>query len=34
VVVCPVECIDLDPAHPESREQLMDKYRHLQGVAA
>lgn len=26
VVVCPVECIDLDPAHPETREQLLDKY--------
>lgn len=29
VVVCPVECIDLDPAHPETREQLLAKYRQL-----
>ncbi len=26
VVVCPVECIELDPAHPETREQLLAKY--------
>lgn len=26
VEVCPVECIILDPDHPESREQLMAKY--------
>jgi len=25
VVVCPVECIDPDPAHPESREALLAK---------
>jgi len=30
VVVCPVECIDLDLANPESREQLLAKYLHLQ----
>lgn len=29
VVVCPVECIDLDPEHPESREQLLGKYHAL-----
>lgn len=29
VVVCPVECIILDPAHPESREQLLAKYESL-----
>lgn len=29
VVVCPVECIDLDPAHQESPEQLHRKYRQL-----
>ena len=29
VVVCPVECIDLDPAHEESREQLLAKYHDL-----
>lgn len=26
VVVCPVECIDLDPAIPETPEQLLAKY--------
>ena len=26
VVVCPVECIDLDPARPETPEQLLAKY--------
>jgi ferredoxin len=29
VVVCPVECIMLDPAHPESREELRAKYESL-----
>lgn len=29
VEVCPVECIILDEAHPESREQLDLKYRAL-----
>lgn len=29
VVVCPVECIILDPAHPESREELRAKYESL-----
>lgn len=29
VVVCPVECIILDPVHPESREQLLAKYESL-----
>ncbi|MFY8134985.1 MAG: YfhL family 4Fe-4S dicluster ferredoxin [Aquimonas sp.] len=33
VEVCPVECIDLDPAHPESREQLLNKFELLTGVA-
>ena len=27
--VCPVACIPLDPAHAESREQLLAKYRRL-----
>lgn len=27
--VCPVDCIPLDPAHAETREQLMDKYQCL-----
>jgi ferredoxin len=31
VVVCPVECIDLDPQHAESREQLQAKYERLIG---
>jgi ferredoxin len=26
VVVCPVDCIPLDPAHVETRDQLMRKY--------
>jgi len=25
-IVCPVECIPLDPAHQESQEELMHKY--------
>ena len=29
VKVCPVDCIPLDPAHPETREQLMEKYHQL-----
>ncbi|RUL63933.1 YfhL family 4Fe-4S dicluster ferredoxin [Dyella dinghuensis] len=29
VVVCPVECIIIDPAHTETHEQLHDKYTHL-----
>jgi len=30
-VVCPVECIELDPACPESTDALMLKYRRLTG---
>ena len=30
VVVCPVECIDPDPAFPESHEQLLAKLARLQ----
>ena len=30
VVVCPVECIDLDAGNPESRVQLLAKYHVLQ----
>lgn len=33
VEVCPVECILIDPAHPESQEQLLEKYRQLTAVA-
>lgn len=32
--VCPVECILQDPAHPESEEELMEKFRLLTGVGA
>jgi formate hydrogenlyase subunit 6/NADH:ubiquinone oxidoreductase subunit I len=28
--VCPVDCIPLDPAHEESREELVAKYERLQ----
>lgn len=28
-LVCPVECIPLDPAHPETEEQLLIKYNKL-----
>jgi ferredoxin len=31
VEVCPVECIPKDPAHVETEEQLMDKYKQLYG---
>jgi ferredoxin len=34
VQVCPVECIPINPAHRETPEQLMDKYRALQAQAA
>ena len=30
VMVCPVECIDPDPAHPESETDLLAKLRRLQ----
>jgi ferredoxin len=30
VVVCPVECIDPDPVHPESNDQLLAKLMRLQ----
>lgn len=32
VQVCPVSCIPLNPAHVESRDDLWQKYRQLQGV--
>jgi len=28
--VCPVECIIADPAHPETEEELMEKFNQLQ----
>jgi ferredoxin len=31
VVVCPVDCILVDPKHIESKDQLMDKYYKLTG---
>jgi len=31
--VCPVDCIDLDPEHRESREQLQEKFLRLTGQA-
>ena len=34
VVVCPVECIDPDPANPENEPQLLAKLRQLQGKLA
>ena len=29
--VCPVDCIPLDPAHPETESELQLKYQHLTG---
>ena len=29
IAVCPVDCIPKDPAHVESRDQLLEKYRRL-----
>lgn len=34
VDVCPVECILLDPQHPETRDGLLEKYRRLTGETA
>lgn len=34
VEVCPVECIELDGLHAETREQLLDKYQRLTGDGA
>ncbi len=31
--VCPVDCILLDDKNPETKDQLMEKYRHLTGKA-
>jgi ferredoxin len=30
MVVCPVECIELDPAHPETKIELQVKFENLQ----
>ncbi len=32
-LVCPVDCIPLDPDRPESKTELMDKYNMLTGKA-
>jgi ferredoxin len=29
VAVCPVDCIIKDPAHPETQEELLEKYQKL-----
>jgi len=34
VVVCPVNCIPVDPRHVESKESLWAKYRRLQQAVA
>lgn len=34
IVVCPVECIEMDPAHMESETQLLSKLRGLQAQPA
>jgi ferredoxin len=31
--VCPVDCIPLDEAHPETEDELMEKYRKITGKA-
>lgn len=31
VEVCPVDCIPKDPNHPETQDQLLEKYHHLTG---
>ncbi|AXA84421.1 ferredoxin [Lysobacter oculi] len=33
VVVCPVECIELDPEHVETEDQLLAKLRQLEQAA-
>lgn len=34
IAVCPVECIEPDPNHPETQPQLLAKLLRLQGQAA
>ena len=34
IVVCPVDCIITDPEHPESRADLLKKYRRLTSADA
>jgi len=33
-VVCPVDCIFVDPKHEETNKQLKDKYEKLTGLKA
>ncbi len=33
IEVCPVDCIIVDPEHTETKEELMEKYKHLTGEA-
>lgn len=33
-VFCPVECIELDPDHPEGKAELLLKYRRLAKIAS
>lgn len=33
IEVCPVDCIIVDPEHTETKEELMEKYKHLSGEA-
>jgi ferredoxin len=32
VAVCPVDCILVDPKHPESKDDLLGKYKKLLGI--
>ncbi len=34
VIVCPVDCIVIDTDRPETRDELMDKYRRLTATEA
>ena len=34
VEVCPVDCIPKDPAHVEGKDDLLEKYKRLQGEVA
>jgi ferredoxin len=31
IEVCPVDCIEVDPDHEESKDELMEKYKKLTG---
>ena len=32
-ILCPVDCIPLDPSHQESQQELINKYHHLKRQA-